>query len=137
MTFDARDAQNNSLGTLTMDTRFDYLATALMVHVALPLPAVTPYLLAGPQLSVLLGQHPGTIRFPNCASDCTSTDTLPDYYESPAWGGTFGLGVETSRLLPLPTFAEIRYDFDLSDSTPSIPREMHNYAVSLLLGVKL
>lgn len=128
---------SGSLGAMAMDTQRDPLATALLIHVERPFAAMTPYLLAGPQYNLLGSQPPEAVHSSGCAATCSLSGDPPDAYQAPTWGGTLGLGVATSRLLPLPTFAEIRYDFDVTAPPSSFSRTAPPYAFRLLLGVKL
>ena len=84
---------------------------------------MAPYVAGGPRLDVFLGGDPD--------------EGLPSSYSSTAFGGTVGGGVETSRLFPVTIFGEIRYNFDVTNSLPDVPRDAYNNAFDVLIGVRL
>ncbi len=122
---EGRDAQNNPIGTIRNVTRFDYLTFAGQAKVRWPISAVQPYAIGGPRLDVLLGGDPD------------EEGTIVSHYSSIAFGGTFGVGLEAPERLPLMLFVELRYNVDLTNSLPDVPRDSYNNAFDLLVGVRL
>ena len=119
------DVEGNPTGTLRFDDRFDYLSFAALAKLRLPGGSLAPYALGGPRLDVFLGGNPD------------EEGTLASAYAATASGGTFGIGAEAAGLLPVPIFIEVRYSFDVTNSTPDVPRDVYNNAIDLLVGVRL
>jgi hypothetical protein len=119
-----RDAQNNPAGTLRLTTRFDYVSFAAQAKVRLPHGTFGPYALAGPRLDIFVGGEPN------------EEGTLASAYSTTAFGGTIGVGLEAFRPLPVTLFGEIRYNFDVTNSLPDVPRDAYNNAIDLLIGVR-
>lgn len=122
---DVRDGQNEPVGMVRFEDRFDYLSFAALAKLRLPGGSLTPYALGGPRLDLFLGGNPN------------EEGTLAAAYSATALGGTFGIGAETAELLPILAFVEIRYSFDVTNSAPDVPRDAYNNAFDLLVGVRL
>jgi hypothetical protein len=122
---EGRDDQNNPTWTFRTDERFDYISLAPQAKVRLQRGRVAPYALAGPRLDFFLGGSPD------------EEGSLASYHASTAFGGVLGAGLEFSQGRPVTPFAEIRYNFDVTNSLPDVPRDMYNNAVDFILGVRL
>lgn len=122
---EGRDLNNNPIGTIRSDTRFDYLSFAAHAKLRAPGGVVAPYVIGGPRLDVLLGGSPG------------GEGSIVSYYSPTAFGITAGVGAETTELLPVVVFGEIRYNVDFTNSLPDVPRDMYNNAFDVLVGVRL
>ena len=123
-TVEVRNPQGERLGTEERSTRFDYLTVAALAKLQYPGSALKPYAVAGPRSDVLLGGAPSNL--------------VTDQYDTLAFGGTIGAGVELSRqLLPVPVFLEVRYNADATNSLSCCPRDMSNRAFDILLGIEL
>lgn len=119
----ARDAQNNPAGTVRLPTRFDYVSFAVQAKVRLPNGFIRPYAVAGPRIDIFVG-------------DRDEEGTLASSYSTTAFGGTIGAGLETPRLVPVTLFGEVRYNFDVTNSLPDVPRDAYNNAFDLLIGLR-
>ena len=127
-----RGDDNVHLGDVKANTRLDYLTTALLVKVRQEGDVASPYIFAGPRLDVLAGRRSGTFEFSTLSVD----SSIADYYHSPAFGGTVGIGTVLHRL-PVPVFMEARLNLDVTDSMAGVPRDLRNNAVDLLIGIRL
>lgn len=121
---EGRDAQNNPAGTVRFTTRFDYVSFAMQGKVRLPSATLVPYAVAGPRLDIFVGGDPN------------EEGTLASSYSTTAFGGTVGAGLEAPRILLVRLFGEIRYNFDITNSLPDVPRDAFNNAIDLLVGVR-
>ena len=82
------------------DVRF--LVIPVDLQYRLVTPAITPYLLAGPEL-----------RF-----NMTSADDFDDNFKDTSWGGNIGAGIEfTLPVVGIAVAPEFRYTFDLTGMT--------------------
>lgn len=123
-TVEVRNRQGESLGTEERSTRFDYLAVAALAKLQYSGLLLQPYAVAGPHGAVLLNGAPSNL--------------VTDQYDTLAFGGTIGAGVELSRQLsPVPIFLEVRYSADVTNSLSCCPRDMSNRAFDILLGIEL
>ena len=130
-TMEERSAPGETIQIVEANTRLDYLTLPVMVKLQRTTSTVTPYLLAGPRLGVLMHRQPGTFEF--TTSEWESE--LAAFYERVAVGGTVGLGLSTGRLLPARLLVEARYDVDISDSLASVPRDTRNHALFIAAGI--
>ena len=89
-----RDGDNVYLSDAKANTRLDYLTSGLFVKVHQEGNAASAYLFAGPRLDVLVGRRRGTFAF----STVSFGSSIADYYRSPAFGGTVGIGTVLHRL---------------------------------------
>jgi hypothetical protein len=128
---EARDAQNLSLGIVHAKSRLDYLSTSITLRASYSTGAVSPYVIAGPRLDILMSRTAGTFDF-----EIGSVESpFADLYESPAFGGIVGAGVDTGDLLAVPILLEVRYDFDVTDSLTGGFEMSHN-AFDILVGLR-
>ena len=139
-TMELRDLDNAPAGTAEGTSRLDYLTTAALGTVSIPVLGGRPYLIAGPRLDVLVNQAPGAFGFGASEVEGISEDLIlesgvPDHFESPAFGITVGAGITLPRVLPARLSLEARYDRDITDSTSAVPAETRNNAVTVMLGV--
>lgn len=123
-TVEVRNPQGERLGTEEKSTRFDYLTVAALAKLQYSGPAFQPYAVAGPRGDVLRGGAPSNL--------------VTDQYDTLAFGGTIGAGVELGKqLLPVPVYLEVRYNADVTNSLSCCPRDMSNQAFDILLGIAL
>jgi len=90
---------------LSLYTR-NYLSVPLLLKIRLDGTILTPYILAGPRFDFYLNHRSNGFG--------TALDGPRDVYV----GGTFGIGVETSSILPIHLGAEFRYSPNFLDSDP-------------------
>jgi hypothetical protein len=94
------DLEGNALFDDSFDLRFFVIPLDLQYRI--PTPAISPYLLLGPEL-----------RF-----NTTSAGDFEDNFKSVVWGGNLGVGAEIAvPFLNLTLAPEVRYAFDLTDLT--------------------
>jgi hypothetical protein len=127
---EARDAQNLPLGLVQANTRLDYLSTSLTLRASYSTGAISPYMIAGPRLDILVSRKAGTFHF----ELGSLKSSFAELYESPAFGGIVGVGIDTGDLLAVPILLEARYNLDVTDSLTG-GFEMSNNAFDILLGV--
>ena len=129
------DIEGNPLETQVLTERFDYLSLALTPKLRLP-GAVSPFVSGGPRASILIGSTASPLIGPD-GERYPGRWGLREYYSSAAFGVAFGVGIETTRLLPVGLSAEVRRSLDLTDSFENGPRETYNVATELVVGVRL
>lgn len=126
-----RTATNEVVGTVEANTQLDYLTIPVMAKLEYGLAPATLYALAGPRLDILLSRDAGTFEF----SSGTFESQVADAYGSPAVGGTVGVGITTTNLLPARLLLGGRYELDFTDSFVEGPRETRNTAFTVVVGV--
>lgn len=119
-----RDAANMPDGTFRQYFRFDYVSTAILAKLRFERSGIAPYVAAGPRVDFYLGGDP------------SGTGSLAGAYSSMAYGLTTGIGVESSRLLSVTLFGELRFNYDVTNSTPDVPRDSYNRAFDLMVGTR-
>lgn len=107
--------------------RVDYLSLPVLVKVAVPTTIVTPFLLIGPRIDFFLGYH----------SDRDLFNAVYDQFKKTMIGGSIGIGVEATSLLPVNVIVEGRYNFDLADSYSTQYLTVRNNSFDVWLGVAL
>lgn len=108
-----------------LDTRLDYASVAALAKLRRPTGAAVPYISGGPRVDFFLGGTP------------SGDGSLASSYAPAAVGGTIGVGVEIPQALPVALFVEARYNIDISNALPDVPRDAYNNAFDLLVGVRL
>jgi hypothetical protein len=120
------ESQPNGTGQfITMSPRVDYLSVPLLAKLRLPSPIITPYLIAGPRVDLLLFKR------------ADGFEAVIDKFESTDFGGTIGLGVELHTLLPVGLLAELRYNPSFRDSFKDEFLSVRNHSFDFLLGLRL
>ena len=112
-------------GSFISYDRFDYLSVPLLLKVAIPGRAMTPYVCGGPRVDFLLGHK-------------SDMDFYPNYYDNfkkSVLGVSAGCGVELTSLVPVALLIEARYNFDLADSYNTQDLTIRNNSVDLWLGI--
>jgi hypothetical protein len=110
---------------ITQSPKVDYLSVPVLAKVRLPLPAVNPYVIAGPRADLLLSKKGNGF------------DAVVDKFKSTEVGGTFGLGVELHTLLPVGLLAEIRYNPSFRDAFKNEFLSVRNHSFDFLVGLQL
>lgn len=139
-TMELRDPDGAPAGTAERTSRLDYVTTAALGTMSVPVLGGRPYLIAGPRLDVLVNRAPGAFEFgasevEGIFEDVILESELAESFESPAFGVTVGAGVALPRVLPARLSLEARYDRDITDSTSAVPAETRNNAFTVTLGV--
>jgi hypothetical protein len=98
------DSMGNPLRELTFFSRLDYLSFPLLAKFRYPIGSLTPYLLVGPRLDILLSYQ----------SDGNLFNSLYRGFSTTSVGGSAGIGVEVSKVFPTDIIAEVRYNRDLT-----------------------
>ena len=126
------DDDGTLLAIIEAETQLDYLTVPLLAKLTYDASPASMYALAGPRLDILLNRDAEDFEF---TSSPPVESEIVDFYDSVAFGGTVGIGIETD-LLPTRLFVEGRYDIDFTDSFPSdVPRTVRNNALSVVIGV--
>jgi len=113
------------IGRITVYSRLNYLSLPVLVKLALPATVLSPYLIAGPRIDILLGYN----------SYQGAPNLLYDNFKGSVIGGSAGLGVETKSMLPFTLIVEARYNFDFADSFDNQFLRVNNNAFDFWLGV--
>jgi hypothetical protein len=116
-----------SLGTTKLYSRLDYLSVPILLKLRLQSSVITPYLLAGPRLDILMSYQ----------SDEGVLNSLYDQFKKTTLGGSVGVGVQIQSLLPVTILVEGRYNIDLSDSYETNLLKVRNNSFDFWLGVAL
>jgi hypothetical protein len=114
-----------SIGTKKLYSRLDYLSVPILVKLRLQTSTITPYILAGPRLDILVSYQ----------SDEGVLNLVYDQFKKTTLGGSVAVGVQIQSLLPVTILAEARYSIDLSDSYETNLLKVRNNAFDLWLGV--
>jgi len=126
------DEDGTLISVVEAETQLDYLTIPLLAKLAYDTSAASVYALAGPRLDILLGRDAEDFEF---SDGLRVENELAGFYESTAFGGTVGIGVET-HLSPMRLFIESRYDMDVTESSPSdAPRAVRNDAIVVVMGI--
>ena len=120
--------------TSRANTRLDYLTIPVFAKLKYEFTALRLYALAGPRLDVLVGREAGVFEFESAPVDQVKSD-LASIYTSPVLGATFGLGVSTSKGLPLRLMLEARWALDVTESSTGVPRDVRNNAGMVMIGI--
>jgi hypothetical protein len=115
------------LRTDVLDRRLDYLSIPILFKAFTPLGSVTPYVLVGPRLDLLLGYRDET------ASDYS---VFQDFRKT-SFGGTVGAGFDVADLLPVKFSVEFRTNIDFGDSYNTEFLKIRNSAYDIWIGVAL
>jgi hypothetical protein len=110
---------------ITLSPKVDYLSVPVLAKVRLPFPAISPYIIAGPRMDLLLSKHGDGF------------DAVVDEFKSSDVGATIGVGVELHTLLPVGILAEVRYNPSFRDSYTSNSLTVRNHSFDFLLGLQL
>jgi len=103
----------------------NYISTATLVRMTFLETSLSPFLLVGPRLDILVMRTPKKGR------------TIAESFSTVAAGGLVGAGLEMKKLLPVSLFLELRYNFDLTNSLPEGILDAYNNAFDVLIGLKL
>ncbi len=114
------------LGTLEYSNRVDYLSIPLLAKITIPNLIISPYLIAGPRLDIILGYD----------SEPVDDSIIYDNFESYDLGADFGIGVETNLILPVHILAELRFSPSFSNAYETDLLKVKNQALELLVGIK-
>jgi len=120
------DDSGQPLGTLEHNNQVDYLSIPVLAKITIPNLILSPYLIAGPRLDIMLGYD----------SEFIDGDLIYDEFETYDLGADIGIGLETNLMLPVHFLAEIRYSPSLSNSYKTEFLEIKNQALELLVGIK-
>jgi len=112
-------------GYAEYDPREDYISTAVLLRVRYLTSVVTPYIIAGPRLDVIIFR------------DQQGFNAVIDEFHSTNFGATLGAGVDFHVFSPLGIFAEFRYNPDFTDSFNNGFLAVKNGSVSYLIGMRL
>ena len=123
--FNVTDTSGATIGTLKIGNRLDYISIPIMAKARIDLGGVTPYALAGIRFDYLLGY----------SSDRGAFNELYDAFDKSIMGGTAGAGIELKELLPVGVLAEVRYNFDLTDSYKTDLARVSNNSLDFWVGI--
>jgi len=112
--------------------KFDYLSLSVLGKLALPSSTLSPYLLAGPRLDILIGH----------SQDNDFMALLNEEYETFVVGFTVGGGLQAPSILPGNIFVEFRANFDITDAYQGdnpdlVNSKIKNTSFDISLGVGL
>jgi hypothetical protein len=135
---EGRDDQNLPTGTYMLDTRFDYVTSALLAKLEPIAGRITPYALIGPRVDFYLGGDTSfdsdAIQLPGIVGGWLG---LEDEYRGIAFGGSAGLGLEAPVSRAATLLLELRLNLDVSNSLPDVPANARNNALDVLVGLRL
>ena len=115
------------IGTRVLYQRIDYVSIPILAKVCFPLNMASPYIMIGPRLDYFVGhQQDEPPLFP----------TIKDFKKT-IGGGTIGIGVQSSSILPIGLLVEFRYNTDFFDAYDSGTFKIRNNAFDVWIGVAL
>lgn len=120
-------------GWRSTEGRLHYLSVPILAKVTIPVGRASPYVLAGPRADFLIDYR--DVQIPpwgNALSNPFYSD-----FKSAILGGSVGVGVQTTSVLPVALLAELRYNFDFFDSYNNGYLKVRNNAFDVWLGVGL
>ena len=115
------------LRTDILDRRLDYLSIPLLFKAFTPLGSVTPYVIVGPRLDILLGYRDESAFGNSVFQDFTKT----------SFGGSVGAGFDVTDVFPVTFSVEFRADVDFGDSYNTELLKIRNNAYDIWVGVAL
>lgn len=106
-----------------------YLSVPMLAKIKIQTGSVSPYVIAGPRADFLVSYEDFHIE----------PGPYPIYarFKKSMVGWSMGVGLETGTLLLVNLLAELRYDFDFSDSYNDGLVKIRNNALDIWLGVSL
>jgi hypothetical protein len=107
----------------TFSSKVDYLSIPLLVKIRMDNASFSPYIFAGPRFDLFLKDHSAGLGI--ILAESKKVDV----------GGTFGLGVELSSLLPIHVGAEIRYSPSFQDIYSVSYLKVKNRSLEFLLVI--
>ena len=116
-----------AIHTEVLDKRLDYFSIPILAKASVPFGNVTPYILIGPRVDILLGYHDELI---------VGTSIYQDFKKT-MFGGTVGAGFSLSDILPVNISLEGRYNFDFDDSYDKSILKIRNSAYDIWVGITL
>ncbi len=106
----------------------DYISIPVLAKVTAPLGLINPYVLAGPRADFLVGYQYDAI-YPN--------NSIYNDFNKATLGGSAGIGAQTSTILSFILSAELRYNFDFSNSFNGNYPKGHYNTFDVWIGVSL
>lgn len=113
------------IGTKTLYSRLDYLSVPVLAKLTLHSGLFSPYIMAGPRADFFLGY----------TSDENASNSVYDKFKKTSFGGSAGVGVQITSILPVTLLAEGRYNFDFADSYQTDLLKIRNNAFDFWLGI--
>ena len=111
---------------ITVNNRLNYLSFSALAKFKYETEVLSPYLIAGPQLNILLSKEIEK-----------GWEVVFDKFKQNNIGISIGVGSEIKNVLPISIFFEYRYERDFIDNYDSPNIGIKNYSHVILLGVKL
>ncbi len=108
---------------ITHSPRTDYLSLPLLLKVRYSIPVVTPYIIIGPRLDVLLSKNGDGF------------DVVIEKFDATDFGLTIGLGMRFSGLLPNDVLTEFRYNPNLNNSFDNNYLTVRNHSLDFMVGI--
>ena len=113
---------------IRMETRYnrlDYVSLPIFLKVSVPTEVVSPYVLLGPRVDLLLSYRDEFVIGRSIYAD----------FKKMTWGGEAGVGLEFNKLLPGSVCLEFRYNVDFMNSYDTDVLKVRNNAYDIWLGV--
>ena len=113
---------------IRMETRYnrlEYLSLPIFLKATVPIGIVSPYVLLGPRVDLLLSYRDEFVIGKSIYAD----------FKKMIWGGEAGLGLEFKKLLPGSVYLEFRYNVDFMNSYDTDFLKVRNNAYDIWLGV--
>ena len=113
------------IGTIMNDNRLDYLSIPILAKATVPMGLVSPYVIAGPRIDLLLGHNDESISY----------RLLYENFKKTSMGGTVGAGAQLNTILPIDLLLEFRYNFYFTDTYKTDLLKIRNNAFDVWVGV--
>lgn len=111
---------------ITVNNRLNYLSFSALAKLKYENEILTPYIIIGPQLNVLLSKNIEK-----------GWEVVFDSFKENNIGLSIGVGTEIKNVLPISILLEYRYESDFIDNYDSSNINIKNYSHILLLGVQI
>lgn len=122
------DEFGNPLPDMDIYERTNYFTTGMLIKLKVPSNKVTPYLLIGPKLDVLLDY---SVKAEDESLIVTDYEWLLKQFKKINYSLNLGAGIEFNKLLPFKTFIELNYSppVNLSYNGPGLIVKEHYFNI--------
>ena len=117
------------LGTgnyITENNKLNYLIFAALAKLKIESGNLTPYIIIGPQLNILMSKNLEK-----------GWEVIFDKFKNNNFGLSLGAGTEIKNIFPISILVEYRFERDLIDNYDSPNIDIKNYSHVILLGIKI
>ncbi len=126
------DEFGNPLPDMNVYERTNYFTSGLLLKIKAPGSKISPYIILGPKLDVLLGY---SIKPEDESTTLYGFDYPVNEFKKINYSLNLGAGIEFNKLLPFKTFVELNYSPPLNTSYNSEWLEVKEHYFNVKLGI--